>query len=334
MANSDRMQFWRLLLSVAALHVAGTGVLLMGAAEGQFIFGLGGLAYLLGLRHAFDVDHITAIDNVTRKLSHERRPSMFVGFWFSLGHSTVVLGLCIALVLTLGRAEQGMGAIATMGGLLGTTVSAAFLTLMASVNIVILARLVSHRAAASQSAAAARHTEQLLAKRGVFARLLAARPARHLDAPWKLYPVGLLFGLGFDTATEVAVLGLSAVAIQQGQLAAWVVLALPLLFAAGMTLMDSINGLVMRRAYRWGEAGGSRRLGFNILMTGLSVALALAIAGLQWLSLATDLYAPDSRTADWLANQHFEYWGGAVLAAFVACWGVALVIQQRTTIHV
>jgi len=328
--HSNKTQLTRLWSLVALLHVAGIGLIFAAAVEGHLLFGIGGLAYLLGLRHAFDVDHIAAIDNMTRKLSHEDRPSVFVGFWFSLGHSTVVLGLCVALIMTLGQAEQGMGMMAAIGGLFGTTISAIFLSLMAIVNGLILARLLARRSS-RRSRNPCLAASPPVRQGSALARFMNMRPARHLDAPWKLYPVGLLFGLGFDTATEIAVLGLSVVAIQQGIAATWTILALPMLFAAGMTLMDSINGLIMRRAYRWADTDGQPRLSFNIVMTGLSVALALAVAGLQWLSLATEIYVPGGTVARWLAAQHFEYWGAAVLMLFVSCWLFAFVLYRRSS---
>lgn len=322
MMGQTKHRLIALAVAVGVLHLAGIGLLTAAAVHGQLLFGLGGLAYLLGVRHAFDIDHIATIDNVTRKLSHDRGRPIFVGFAFSLGHSTVVLGLCVAMLFTFGR----IGAQAPWFAEIGVLVSASFLTVIALFNLTILGSLISRRRGASHGGS---HdaVERLLERRGLFSRLLG-RGYRQIDASWKLYPLGVLFGLGFDTATEIAVLGMSAVAIQQGILSGWMILAFPLLFAAGMTLMDSANGLLMLRAYAWGDAGAERRLSFNIVMTGLSVALALLIAGLQWTQLATDMLAPDSGVAEWLAGARVDVWGAAVLAAFLLLWAATAGYQK------
>jgi len=319
-----------LALAIGSLHIVGLGLLVAAAAQGQWLFGLGGLAYLLGVRHAFDIDHIAAIDNVTRKLSHDGQKPVFVGFAFSLGHSTVVFGLCLAMLLTLGHLGERMSWFSSVGGVFGGLVSASFLTAIAAVNAVILVRLIGRlrQRNGAGDVADRRTLDAMLDRRGFFSRALGGL-YRRIDSSWKLYPLGLLFGLGFDTATEIAVLGMSAVAIQQGILSGWMIMALPLLFAAGMTLMDSINGLLMLRAYVWGEGDYRRRLRFNIVMTGLSVAIAALIALMQWLDIGTQLVAPDSGLAAWIGGAHVDLWGALVLAGFLLIWMASAGYQRR-----
>ncbi|WP_423823102.1 hypothetical protein V5738_03925 [Salinisphaera sp. SPP-AMP-43] len=329
--NSQR-GLWRLgslITAVAGLHVLGLGLLLAAASQGTLLFGLGGLAYLLGLRHAFDIDHIAAIDNVTRKLSRDGQQPVFVGFAFSLGHSTVVFGLCVLVTLFARQIGSRMDSVAGVGALIGTVVSAGFLTLIAVVNFQILREMWRrYRSADVSHAANDGSVESLLARRGLLSRWLG-RGYRWIDASWKMYPLGLAFGLGFDTATEIALLGLSAAAAQHAGWAPWMILALPVLFAAGMTLMDSINGLLMLRTYRWGDRYGRRRLGFNIAVTGLSVALAFVVGSLEWVQLAAEEWAPNGAIANWLGAVPTAVCGLAVLILFGLVWLTGYGLQQR-----
>lgn len=314
---------------VSTLHVAGLALLVLAAWQGATIFGLGLLAYLFGLRHAFDVDHIAAIDNVTRKLTRDGKRSTEVGFAFSLGHSTVVFALCLLVVLFSRQIHAHMAGIAGVGGVIGTVVSASFLTLIALLNIQILRDLWRrYRQSPADDAGADAAIERLLARRGVMSRLLG-RGYRWVDAGWKMYPLGIAFGLGFDTATEVALLGLSASAAQNAEWSAWMILALPLLFAAGMTLMDSSNGVLMQRAYSWGQHEGQRRLGFNIRITTLSVVLAMVVALMEWAELAVNEWAPDGAVAAFLGALPSGILGAVAIALFVVVWVAGYAWQSR-----
>ncbi|MDA3920571.1 MAG: hypothetical protein PF501_07825 [Salinisphaera sp.] len=324
-----RYRLLSLIVAVGALHIAGLALIGAAALNGKMLLGLGGLAYLLGLRHAFDIDHIAAIDNVTRKLSYDGLEPVYVGFAFSLGHSTVVFGLTLALLFTVGRVGSDMGWLGSAGGVFGGFVSAAFLTAIAAVNGALLVSLIGRvRDQRRGSVVDGPSLDSLLARRGLFSRLLGRLYTR-IDASWKLYPVGLLFGLGFDTATEIAVLGMSSVAISNGVLSAWMILAFPLLFAAGMTLMDSINGLLMMRAYVWGQRDQASRLRFNIAMTGLSVGLAGLIALMQWADLGMYFLAPHSGLTHWITSVDVELWGAGVLGLFIMLWAASAQFSRR-----
>ena len=309
----------RLIAAIVGLHLAGLGLLVAGAAQGTLLFGLGGLAYLLGLRHAFDIDHIAVIDNVSRKLVREQRSSTFVGFAFSAGHSSVVFLLCLLVVATSGALAGQLEGIAAFGGVFGTVVSATFLSVMGALNARLFWRLWRGY----------RHGEQVQDERpgGLFSRAVSKSTA-WVDRGWKMYPLGFVFGLGFDTATEVALLGLSAGAAQHAGWPPWSVMALPVLFAAGMTSLDSVNGWLMQRAYRWGTHS-PKRLGFNLAITMLSVAVAGLVATLEWTGLALDHLAPASALAAQIAALPSAILGAAVLGVCLLLWAGARYRRAR-----
>lgn len=283
--NLDRRALAATGLTVLALHLAALGWVLALLPEHPSLLGIGTVAYLLGLRHAFDADHIAAIDNVTRKLRQDGRRPVAVGLFFSLGHSSVVLLLTVAVALLARDAHALLHDAGTTGGWIGTLVSAGFLTLIGLVNLVIFRRLLSLLLAHRRGAAVdARAIDALLDQRGGASRVFRAVVAR-IRASWQMMPLGLLFGLGFDTATEVAVLGLSAAFAQHSGFPVLGVLVFPLLFAAGMSLMDTADGLAMLKVYDWAMQDAARKLGFNIAITGLSVLVALGVGAVEWLQL-------------------------------------------------
>lgn len=276
-----RVVAW-LAAAVAVLHLAGATLLLAGTLGA----GLGVTAYLLGVRHAFDVDHIAAIDNVTRRLMADGRQPLSVGFWFSLGHATVVF----ALVALVGAVVHGVGgAVADDGswlhratGAVGPLVSGSFLLLIGLANLAVLASTARAARRARRGDADAAALERRHAG-GVLSRLFG-RATSSVRRPWQMYPLGLLFGLGFDTATEVALLVVAGGAVIGG-VPFYGILALPLLFAAGMVLFDTLDGIAMRGAYGWASARPARRVSYDLAVTGLSVAAALTIGVLALLSV-------------------------------------------------
>jgi high-affinity nickel-transport protein len=283
-------QEWRavawLAAAVAVLHLAGAGLLLSGTLGA----GLSVTAYLLGVRHAFDVDHIAAIDNVTRRLMADGKRPLSVGFWFSLGHASVV----VALVALVAAGVHGVGgAVADDGswlhqatGVVGPLVSGSFLLLIALANLAVLLSTVrAARRLRRGEADAAAALDRRLARGGVLARVFG-RATRGVSRPWHMYPLGLLFGLGFDTATEVALLVVAGGAVLGG-VPFYAILGLPLLFAAGMVLCDSLDGMLMRGAYGWALERPARRVSYDLTVTGVSVAAALAIGALELLTVAT-----------------------------------------------
>jgi high-affinity nickel-transport protein len=324
-------------LSVLVLHLVGFGML-VAATSGHYhvgktqIFGLGTgiLAYTLGMRHAFDADHIAAIDNTTRKLLNEGDRPLGVGFFFSLGHSSVVFVLAVLLNFGI----RGLGAQLRNGGstlhnstsLIGTSVSAGFLFLIAALNLVILAGIVKVFRAMRTGAYDDTELERLLDSRGLMMRFLGPL-ARRVDSTWKMYPVGFLFGLGFDTATEVALLVLASTSVVAG-LPFYAILSLPVLFAAGMSLFDTIDGCFMNFAYDWAFAKPVRKIYYNLTITALSVFVAVFIGGVEVLGLlAQHAHLGGSF---WSFVEHFNIntAGFFLVGVFVVTWTVALAVWR------
>ena len=243
------------------------------------------LAYGLGLRHAVDADHIAAIDNVTRKLMQDGKRPVAVGLFFSLGHSTVVVLASTAIALTATSFRQQFEAFRDIGGVVGTLVSSGFLLLLAAINLAILAPLLRDiRRVRSGGALAGEDLEQLLAGRGLLSRLL--RPlSRAIRASWQMYPLGFLFALGFDTASEIGLLGIAAAEGAHG-MPFWAILMFPALFAAGMSLVDTLDGMLMLGAYGWAFRDPLRKLYYNLTITLVSALVALLIGGIEALGLA------------------------------------------------
>jgi high-affinity nickel-transport protein len=323
---------------VVALHAFGWGVLVFGVAPqhitlgsaGVFGIGLGVTAYLLGVRHAFDADHIAVIDNTTRKLVGEGRRSVSAGFWFSLGHSSVVFGL--ALLLALGvRAlagpvqDEGSPMLQTLG-LIGSVVAGTFLILVGLSNlfaVVGIAKVLRRmRSGDFDEAELERHLEN----RGFLARLLG-RVMRRVNKPWHLYPVGLLMGLGFDTATQVALLVLAAGAAAF-TLPWYAILVLPVLFAAGMSLFDALDGIFMSRAYGWAFLKPVRKVYYNLTVTVLSVFVALVIGVIVLAGLLADRLGLETGPLAAIGSADLESVGFMIVGMFVMSWLVALLFWK------
>jgi nickel/cobalt transporter (NiCoT) family protein len=300
---------------VVLLHLIGWGLFVYYARRSPALAGLGTLAYTFGLRHAFDVDHIAAIDNTTRKFLHEERKPLGIGFYFSLGHSSVVLALTAALALATAKVGAAIPVLHTYGGIVGAAIAGLFLLLIGALNLAVLAdvlRAFRRMRAGAYDAAALEHR---LLDQGLFTRLFLKRIGERIDASWKMFPLGLLFGLGFDTATEVALLvTTAAVAAQHPPFLA--VLSLPLIFAAGMSLLDTADGAFMCHAYGWAFSNPVRNVYYNITVTSLSVLVALVVGGVE---LVSAVYA---KTPD-LARL-----GYLVVGLFVATWLVSALIWK------
>ena len=268
---------------------------------GRAMVGVGVLAYFIGVRHGFDADHIAAIDNVTRKLRQDGERPAATGLFFALGHSTIVVLLSMMVAIMVRSRPGRPQLLGIINGAVGVLVSAAFLTGIGIINMMIFLQLwrTLHRSldADKNAAGVADSVETLLDQRGFMGRVLGFL-YRHVDASWKMYPVGALFGLGFDTATEVAILGISATAAASGKLQIWGVMVFPLLFTAGMSFVDALDGAVMMQVYDWAFADAARKLFFNTVITGLSVLIALAVAGIEWLQILGGQF----QRAGWLWN--------------------------------
>jgi nickel/cobalt transporter (NiCoT) family protein len=333
-------EWWRLasmLAVIVALHLIGwlTLVLLVDPARigmGGKAFGIGvGLtAYTLGMRHAFDADHIAAIDNTTRKLMGDGQRPLAVGFFFSLGHSTVVFALALLLATgvkaVVGPVEDDSSRLHHYTGLIGTSVSGAFLYLIAALNVVVLVGILRVFARLRRGHYDDSELERQLQNRGLINRVLG-RFTRSITKSWHLYPVGLLFGLGFDTATEIALLVLAGTGAAAG-LPWYAILCLPVLFAAGMCLLDTVDGSFMNFAYGWAFASPVRKIYYNITITGLSVAIALLIGTVELLGLFAGQLGWRGPFWRWLGGVDLNAVGFAVVGVFVLTWAVALLVWR------
>jgi high-affinity nickel-transport protein len=331
---------WRraggLFAVVAGLHVLGFLVLLAGVVPHRFHIGTGGIfglgvgitAYTLGLRHAFDADHVSAIDTTTRKLMNEGQRPLSVGFFFSLGHSTIVFAL--AAIFAIGIKGVG-GAVSSDGSTLhrtsavaGPVVSGSFLILIGILNLIILVSIVRiFRRMRNGDLNEAELTEQLN-KRGFMNRFYG-RATRAVKKPSQMYLIGLLFGLGFDTATEVALLA-AAGAAAAGGLPWYAILCLPVLFAAGMSLLDTIDGVFMNLAYEWAFSRPIRKVFYNITITGLSVVVALLIGSIELLSVLADKLSLTGGIWHLVSSLDLNLVGFLIVGMFLATWAIALAV--------
>ena len=310
---------WLMLAAAVGGHYHITGKQIFG-------FGTGILAYTLGMRHAFDADHIAAIDNTTRKLVQDGKRPLSVGFFFSLGHSTVVFAL--ALLLNFGiraldsQVKNDSSGLHTYTGIIGTTVSGVFLYLIALLNLVVLISIAKVFREMRKGSYSDEELEKQLDNRGLMNRVFGGY-AKRIDTPWKMYPVGVLFGLGFDTATEVALLVLAGTAVVSG-LPFYAILSLPILFAAGMCLLDTIDGCFMNFAYDWAFARPVRKVFYNLTITGLSVFVAFFIGTIEILGLIASEYNLTGGFWSFMANFDINRAGFIIVGIFVLTWAVAL----------
>jgi high-affinity nickel-transport protein len=319
------------LLALANLAAWGWALLTFRAYPVQL--GTAFLAYSLGLRHAFDADHIAAIDNVTRKLMQDGQRPAAVGLWFSLGHSTIVILASVAIAVFAAAFGGRLDTLQAIGGVAGTLVSAGFLFAIAVVNLVVLCGVWRSfrrlRAGEAEADALA-----LLSGGGLLARLL--RPLfRMIRASWHMYPLGVLFGLGFDTATEVGLLGISAAGASHG-MPIWSILVFPALFTAGMTLVDATDSILMVGAYGWALARPLRKIYYNLTITSASVVLALVVGGVEALGLLGEQFGLGGWFWDGVArlNDHFGTLGAVVVALFLASWVISVLVFRLSGVAV
>ncbi len=328
---------------ILGLHVVGFGILFLIVAparyklgaSGTFAIGTGITAYTLGMRHAFDADHISAIDNVTRKLMSEGKRPLSTGFWFSLGHSSVVFGLTFLLALGFkslaGPVRNHGSTLHSTTNIIGTGVSGTFLYIIAILNLIILVSILKIFRAMRQGEYDEETLEEHLNARGFMNRFFGKR-VNAIREPWQMYPVGLLFGLGFDTATEVALLVLAGSAGAAG-LPWYAILCLPVLFAAGMSLLDTIDGSFMNFAYGWAFSKPVRKVYYNITITGLSVAVALFIGTVELVGLMTAQLGMTGAVVGWFQAFNINRAGFIIVGLFVGTWLVALAVWRFARIE-
>jgi nickel/cobalt transporter (NiCoT) family protein len=333
---------WRTLLLMAAavvgLHVVGFFLLFAVVAprhyhlgsSGVFAIGTGVTAYTLGMRHAFDADHISAIDNTTRKLMAEKQSPMSVGFFFSLGHSTVVFILAFLFSIGIkalnGPVKHSGSQLHNVTSWIGTGVSGTFLFVIAALNLVVLWGIIKVFREMRSGVYDETQLEQQLNSRGLMNRFLG-RFTRAITRSWQMYPLGILFGLGFDTATEVALLFLAAGAAGAG-LPFYAILCLPILFAAGMSLLDTIDGSFMNFAYGWAFSKPVRKVFYNIVITGLSVAVAAVIGAIELGGLIAEKLSARGSFWMWLEHVNINMLGFVIVGMFAATWIIALTIWR------
>jgi high-affinity nickel-transport protein len=318
-------------VAVAALHIAGWGLFLCYSGRYPALAGLGVLAYTFGLRHAFDADHIAAIDNTTRKLLQQGKRPLGVGFFFSLGHSTIVLSLTAGLAIAARSVKSQIPALQTYGGTVGAGVSGTFLWIIGVLNLIVLLDILRIYGEIKRGHYDRERLEERLQDRGFMNRFFLGRFFRLVSKSWHMYPLGVLFGLGFDTATEVGLLGLAA-GVASHAVPFLAVLSLPLLFTAGMSLMDTADGAFMSQAYGWAFANPIRKVYYNITVTSLSVTVALAVGSVELLQVFAAELGLDSGFWGWLNALNFENLGYGIVGLLFATWVGSVVIWKTRRI--
>ncbi|HUN57275.1 MAG TPA: HoxN/HupN/NixA family nickel/cobalt transporter [Candidatus Binataceae bacterium] len=304
---------------VGLLHAIAWSLFFFYAPRFPTMAGLGALAYGLGLRHAFDADHISAIDDTTRFLLQKGRRPLAVGFSFSLGHSTIVLLMTIALAFAAKTVRTMMPSLESYGAIIGASVSGIFLWLIGILNLLVLVGIVRIWRQMKAGTYSHENLEELLARRGLTRRVLGGRLQNLISHSWQMYPVGMLFGLGFDTASEIALLAIAAGAASQA-VPTLAVISLALLFASGMSLMDTADGIFMVKAYGWAFSSPLRKIYYNLSTTSLSVVIALLIGSVELLQVMATELKLHGRVIDALGALDFESLGYLIVALFVLWW--------------
>jgi len=295
---------------------------------GALIFtGLAITAYILGVRHGFDADHIAAIDNTTRKLLNEGQRPLTVGTWFSLGHSTIVAAMIAALVVATDFVKTYYGAFAATGAVLGTLISGVFLVVIGLVNVIIVVEVYRIFRGIRSGALDQQKLDEQMEKRGFLYRYFG-RLFRLIRKPRQIYPVGVLFGLGFDTATEVLLISFSVGFAYASAVPIWAVMILPLLFTCGMVLSDTTDGFAMRYAYGWAFNRPVRKIYYNLTLTIISVLVAFLIGGIEMLQVLSSELGLRGTFWGWLNGLNFQSVGVAIVVLFLGAWAVAMVIYR------
>ncbi|WDF33239.1 HoxN/HupN/NixA family nickel/cobalt transporter [Arthrobacter agilis] len=345
---STTRSLWGMAAVILAVHLIGWGVFAVAVlphsyqlGDGSMVFGLGlaVTAYVLGARHAFDPDHIAAIDNATRRLTDAAVPPVSTGFWFALGHSSVVVAVVALVAAGFGGVSSQLSddgsVLRQFAGLWGPLVSGCFLLLIGAVNLVSLAGILRSAKGLRSSTAAETELEQRLHERGIVSRFLAP-VADRVDKPWKLYPLGMLFGLGLDTATTIALFVVAGGAVA---VLPWhVVMVLPVLFTAGMVLCDTLDGVMMSRVYQWAFDQPGRRVFYNVVVTSVSIVIAFVVAAVVLGGLASGLLGVDAGPIAWVGSLDLEHLGYVIVAIFLVAWLGAVAVwklaryEERSTV--
>jgi high-affinity nickel-transport protein len=311
---------------VLLLHIVGISFLLIGAKNHSLLLGMAFISYTLGLRHAFDADHIAAIDNTVRKLVQQKKKAVGVGFFFSLGHSSVVFIMTVILTISVQWAQRELPHWQQMGGVIGTVVSGCFLLFIGVLNAIILVDLQKVFLQMRNGTYDEGAVEELLLNRGFLARF-AGPLYKFINKSWHVYPLGFLFGLGFDTASEVALLAISAGAAKSA-LPVVGILSLPILFAAGMSLMDTADGVFMTNAYSWAFSTPLRKVYYNLTITAISVMAALLIGMIELAQALSEKLNLNGTGWHWIHSIDISWIGYLLVALFLLAWGISYVIWK------
>lgn len=312
---------------IGVLHLLGWGLYLHYAVHYPQLVGLGFVAYMFGLRHAFDADHIAAVDDTVRFMLQKGKKPLGVGFFFSLGHSTVVLALAIGIAFAATAVKTELPFLRNTGAIIGAGVSGTFLWIIGILNLLVLLDILKILHSAKSGTHSHAHLETLLQQRGLLNRLFGGRLTKLMNHSWQMYPLGLLFGLGFDTASEVGLLAMTAGA-SAGNLPIPAVLCLPILFAAGMTVMDTTDGVLMSKAYDWAFINPLRKIFYNITTTGLSVAVALLVGSIELLQVLIGMLRLRGQYVDAIAALDFGMLGYLIVGLFLLAWGLSVGIWK------
>jgi len=316
---------------IAALHVIGWGLFVhynsiplihnTRGTDNKLVYaGAGALAYTFGLRHAFDADHISAVDDTTRYLLQKGKKPLAVGFFFSLGHSTVVFVFVTAIAIVASQAKGFQEAFQGTGGIIGTLVSGTFLYLIAALNLAVLSGIIKVWRQAKRGAYSPEEFDLLLAQRGFMNRIFKGRYNRFINDSWQMYPVGLLFGLGFDTASQVGLIAIAGTTAIAGGLPPLAIIALPIIFAAGMSLMDTLDGVFMAKAYSWAFVNPIRKIYYNITTTSLSIFVAFVIGTIELLGLLSNQIGLSGQPWDFISSIDINLAGRVIVAVFFIVW--------------
>ena len=311
---------------VVLLHLVGVTLLLINARRYPQMLSFALLAYTLGLRHAFDADHIAAIDNTVRKLLQQKEEPTGVGFFFSLGHSSVVFVMAVITAFSMKWAQNNVPQLKEVGSVIGTAVSGGFLVLIGILNLYIWFDIYKVFIGTRSGKYDEEHLDELLLNRGFISRLWGSF-YRFINKSWHVYPLGFLFGLGFDTASEVALLAISANAATQSVPAA-LVISLPILFAAGMSLMDTADGIFMTTAYNWAFSTPLRKIYYNLSVTGISVVAALCIGIIELAQILTPKLGLNNGIWKWMQDLDFGSMGYLLVGLFIVSWAVSYLMWK------
>jgi high-affinity nickel-transport protein len=312
---------------VALLHLLGWGLFLYYSRGNPALAGLGSLAYTFGLRHAFDADHIAAIDNTTRKFLQDGKRSMGVGFFFSLGHSTIVFSLAAGLAVAAKTVNSRIPGFQDVGGYIGASVSGTFLVVIGLINLFVLLDILGVFRQMRRGRYNEQKLEEALQNQGLMSRFFLKRVSDRIDKSWKMYPLGVLFGLGFDTATEIGLLALAA-GVATHHVPFLAIISLPLIFAAGMSLMDTADGAFMSHAYGWAFSNPVRKIYYNITVTSLSVTVALVIGTIELLQVLAAKFSLTGGFWTFLDTLDFGHIGYVVVGLFVATWAFSVLLWK------